>query len=148
MNRDSRWKRITLEQQMKASPRTGRMSTPTCQPCSPEAGHRVPEPAQRFEVARDPKVPEVTKQFLPQCLMLFRYRQMAVNPAPIGNLPDCSLESVGSRATLDHPEPFTRTAPEMGEPQQVERPREETLPEPPPADAAGDRKGTNRVLSG
>src|ERR1700691_4548870 len=55
--------------------------------------------------------------------MLLRNRAMAVEPAPLGNRRERPPETVGSRAPFHHPNPLPRSAPEVTETQEVERPR-------------------------
>ncbi len=92
-------------------------------PFPPQTPHLLPKSLQRNVVARDPVVSVVSAEFLIQCLVLLRNRAVSVEPAPLGNRPDCPRKSARGRFALHHPVPLPGSCPIMGESQQVERSR-------------------------
>ncbi len=83
-------------------------------PFPPQTPHLLPKSLQRNVVARDPVVSVVSAEFLIQCLVLLRNRAVSVEPAPLGNRPDCPRKSARGRFSLHHPVPLPGSCPSNG----------------------------------
>src|SRR5215471_1742443 len=113
--------RKTLRQVPEVLPRNvATTSSPTGQPFLPDSLDPSQEQPQRITVVDQSVIGVVAPHLLDQRVVLFRQRQVPVEPTPLSNLPECPAQAALGRFPPYRPEAPSRTPPEMGESQQLE----------------------------
>src|SRR3990172_4712483 len=121
MDRNGDGERVPLHHAPMAGPIPAMLAITTGEPLLPRAGRKVIKLRQRRRVASDPVVVVVSLEFLLQGYVLLTERLVAVTSAPLGDLRERTSESIRGRLPFHHRTSLPRSAPVMGESEEVKR---------------------------
>ena len=120
--------RITRQKPVERIPPQPSALRSTRQPVVPGPKQVMAEKPEPLPVSGDPVVRTVTPEFPHKFCVLPSDRFVAVVPAPEVDGLQCPAEAVPCCPALNCPDPTTGQAPEVGEPQKIERPRARPFP--------------------